>query len=166
MTITTPFDDLMKRALGDDDLWAQMTAQPADLARARTWLLDTIAGIDHQLAHNRDSLQEASIVEDAEEIRDRELRFYRWRRRAMHLKHLCAKRNRQLNERRSQEASREQEFKALLVDLADTVRDHQHGRATDQELHAELDDLHLPGQPPVNLRQYLAALDAQEKESA
>lgn len=165
-TIRSPFDDRMKTALGDEDVWDRLLAEDDLRDTVREWLLDTIQGIDRQLSYNHDSLQEAKLAGDTDDLQHRELEFYRWRKRAMHLKHLCMKRNRQLNDLQTRESSQEKEFKALLINLADTVRDHQSGRATDDELHAELDDLQLPVEPAASLRQYLEILDRQEDESA
>lgn len=158
-TENEPFDTLMRSCLGDDFIWGHMLLDGALTAPARAWLRSTVQGIDHQLDHNADTLEENLLDLTDEAARTRKAEFYRWRKRARHMKFLCQRRIADLDERHEHQKSRADEYKNLLLDLADAVLEHQEGALTDTQLHAELDSLRLPGTPTRNLREHLEHLE-------
>lgn len=158
----TPFDDLMRSALGDDLTWARMLLDESLTSPVQAWLRSTMQGIDHQLVVNADTLEQDLLSLHGDAVRARKAEFYQWRKRAQHLKFLCQRRMADLTERRKREKVRAEAYKNLLLDLADAVLDHQDAAITDAQLHAELDALRLPGTPARSLREYLEEIEEPE----
>lgn len=159
-TIDRQFDDLMKTALGDDETWTELVSDPGGLGEAERWLKSTTIQIDQQISQRQVDLEQWRLTpedpESAESIRE----VQAWRRKALFMKGLCAKRLVDLKVARRERADRSDQLRRSLLALGEVVRRHERGELSDDALHRQLDEVVMPTQQAgetLSLRQVLAA---------
>lgn len=145
----------MRRALRDDDLWQRLISTPGGLHDVELWLKKTTTSIDQQLAYKQTESEEWRLTPNDATARTALGSYFRWRKGALYLKGLCQYRLLELKQRRNNTERNAQRLKDLVFVMAGALRDHELGAIANADLHGLLDQLTLPGEATMTVREYL-----------